>query len=123
MIQIDISPGELIDRGTILEIKVRRVGDGPARAQLDTLRAALAAVLTASPEISVLTRELMTINERLWDAENLIRKLDRDGSFDGDFVQTARRICVDNDRRSAVKQRINELTLGAPGETKIYELD
>lgn len=115
-ITIRISPGEVLDRLTILEIKAERMTD-PAklanvRHELDELGAVVAKQIPQRPEIKTLHDELKDINGRLWDIEDDIRDCERAGDFGEKFVKLARAVYHTNDSRAAVKRKINEV-LGA----------
>ena len=115
-VTIEIAPGDLIDRITILEIKAARIAD-PAklrnvRAELATLRAARDASLSAAPALSRLTEELKVVNEALWEVEDAIRACEAAGDFGPRFVELARAVYRTNDRRAALKREIN-LALGS----------
>lgn len=114
--QIKVSPGEFLDKLTILEIKSERIQD-PAKLEnihreLDHLRSVWNASPVARTDVSATTRELRTINEKLWDIEDRIRIKESEGVFDGEFVQLARLVYINNDRRAALKRKLN-LDLGA----------
>jgi len=115
-ILVPISPGELVDKITILEIKAERIADPDKRAnvrrELDLLRATRDAALAATPALDALARELCAVNETLWVIEDDIRDCERKGEFDSAFVALARAVYTTNDKRAALKRRINEL-LGA----------
>ncbi len=115
-INIEIAPGELIDKITILEIKAERIADAAKRAnvlvELATLTEARAAAITDDDEIDRLAAELRVVNEALWDIEDDIRDCDRDGDFGPHFVELARAVYRTNDRRAELKRAIN-LQLGS----------
>ena len=108
-----ISAGELIDKITILRVKATRIGDAAkeanVRAELGLLEATATRELPASAELKRLTAELTEINAALWDIEDGKRDCERRQDFGPDFVQLARRVYIDNDRRAAVKRDINAL--------------
>ena len=109
---IETSPGELIDKITILEIKSERIGD-PAklrnvRAELEALRAARDRAIARSEEIWALTAQLRAVNEAIWDVEDALRKCELAGEFGAGFVELARSVYKNNDRRAALKRAINE---------------
>jgi hypothetical protein len=115
-LNVPISPGEFLDKLTILEIKAERIGD-PAklanvRRELETLRAIWAASPLAARDVSDLLAALRQINESLWEIEDRIRALEAAGRFAGEFVELARSIYRTNDRRAAVKRELN-LRLGS----------
>jgi hypothetical protein len=112
---VPISWGELIDKITILEIKVRRLSDAAACANVDRELALLrdiAAPAQADAQIAQLADQLRRQNEALWDIEDRIRDKERAGQFDADFIALARSVYQSNDRRGALKREIN-LALGS----------
>jgi hypothetical protein len=115
--QVPVSAGELIDKITILEIKAQRFTNEAKRAnvlnELDHLRAARQQAVPASAKLDELTALLKVVNERLWDIEDAIRKCERSAQFEHRFVALARSVYKNNDERSALKRRINDL-LGSP---------
>ena len=115
-IRVEIAPGELIDKITILEIKAARIADADKRvnvmAELATLSDARAAAIPPDGEIDRLAAELNAVNEALWDIEDDIRACDRDSDFGPRFVELARAVYRTNDRRAELKRAIN-LHLGS----------
>jgi Family of unknown function (DUF6165) len=115
-IQVPVSPGELLDKITILRIKSRRIHDPDklrnVRAELDLLEATWTASAHAAVDIGADVDALMTVNERLWVIEDDIRDKERARSFDAEFIRLARAVYVENDERAAIKRRIN-LKLGS----------
>ena len=124
-IMAPISAGELVDKITILRVKAERIGD-PAkeanvRKELAMLEAIAAQALPASAEIERLTRELAKVNAALWDIEDGKRDCERRGDFGDRFVQLARSVYVENDRRAAIKRAINEAAGSDIVEEKSYK--
>ncbi len=115
-IHVEIAPGELIDKITILEIKAERIADAGKRAnalvELATLNDARAAAIPPDGEIDRLAEELKTVNEALWKIEDDLRDCDRDGDFGPHFVELARAVYRTNDRRAELKRAVN-LRLGS----------
>ena len=115
-IRVEIAPGELIDKITILEIKAERIADAGQRAnvliELATLTDARAAAISPDGEIDRLAAELKTVNEALWEIEDDIRECDRDGDFGPRFVELACAVYRTNDRRAELKRAVN-LRLGS----------
>ena len=108
---VPISPGELIDKITILEIKSQRMRD---EAKLANVRVELNLLMDtwrASPwikeDIDAEWAGLRTVNERLWVIEDQIRDKERDALFDREFIELARAVYITNDERAAIKKRIN----------------
>ncbi|MEE8453489.1 MAG: DUF6165 family protein [Limibaculum sp.] len=125
-IHVEIAPGELIDKITILEIKAERIADTGKRAnvlvELKTLADARTAAIPPDGEVDRLTVELKAVNEALWEIEDRIRDCDRDGEFGPRFVKLARTVYRTNDCRAELKRAIN-LHLGSRlVEEKSYKL-
>ena len=114
-ILVPISPGELLDKITILRIKSARIADAAklanVRLELDLLETTWRA---ARGEADVADDEgaLQAVNERLWEIEDRIRAKEAGRSFDREFIELARAVYIENDRRAALKKRIN-LALGS----------
>lgn len=115
-ILVPVSPGELLDKITILRIKAARITDA---AKLHNVRVELAALeqtwRDCGAPIDVVAddeAELQRINEALWDIEDRIRDKERTRQFDDEFIELARAVYVTNDERAAIKKRIN-LALGS----------
>ncbi len=123
-ILVEIAPGELIDKITILEIKTERITDAGklknVRVELDVLVAARNAAMAASPELDELTAQLKQVNEALWDIEDGIRDCERGRDFGSQFIELARAVYHSNDRRAALKRQINELLGSKLIEEKSY---
>jgi len=123
-ISIPVAPGELLDKITILELKLERIGD---RQKLRHIRTELALLRTIAmreipdmAEIAKLAAELRGINAELWDIEDKIRDCERAGDFGSNFVALARAVYRSNDRRADVKRRINLALGSAIVEEKSY---
>jgi Flp pilus assembly protein TadD len=123
-VRVEISPGELLDMLTILEIQAERIADPAKQAQvqaeLAAVRATAAGAVAETPAVRALRAQLRAVTEALWAVEDALRLCERDGAFGPRFVELARSVYRHNDRRAALKRRVNEL-LGAPfGEQKAY---
>ncbi len=123
-ITVEIAPGELLDKITILQIKSERIGDPAKRAnvavELATLNAARAQALPGSADLARLEAELKRVNEALWDIEDAIRQCERARDFGPRFIELARSVYRTNDRRAAVKRQVNELLGSRLVEEKAY---
>jgi hypothetical protein len=121
---VEIAPGELIDKITILEIKRARIADDAklahVRAELAALEAARDRALAPSDELARLTAELRAVNEALWQVEDDLRACERAADFGPRFVELARSVYRRNDERAALKRQINELLGAAFSEQKSY---
>jgi hypothetical protein len=115
-LNVPISPGELLDKLSILEIKSERIRDAKkldhVRHELGLLRATWADSPFAGRDIAALVAELKRVNETLWDIEDRIRERESEGRFDEGFVELARAVYRTNDRRAAIKRELNT-TLGS----------
>jgi hypothetical protein len=123
-ILVEIAPGELIDKITILEIKSERIADAGklknVRVELDVLAAARDAAMAASAELAELTAQLKQVNQALWEIEDAIRDCERGQDFGPKFIELARSVYHSNDRRAALKRQINELLGSKLIEEKSY---
>ncbi|MFN7271782.1 MAG: DUF6165 family protein [Gammaproteobacteria bacterium] len=115
-ILVPISPGELLDKITILRIKSARMTD---ETKLRNVRVELAALEqtwrdsgSAVPEVAADEAALQRVNEELWDIEDRIRDKERAKEFDAVFIELARAVYVTNDERARFKKNIN-VTLGS----------
>ena len=123
-ITVEIAPGELIDKITILDIKLARIKDAAklanVRAEWETLTRARDAALPPSAELDAQTAALRRANETLWDVEDDIRDCERRRDFGPRFVELARAVYVTNDERARIKRRINEILGSRLVEEKSY---
>ncbi len=120
----EVSPGELIDKITILEIKAERIVEPD---KLESVRIELGALIRVRDEalpkltdLGRLTADLKAVNSRLWDIENEIRGWERRKNFGDPFVDLARAVYRTNDQRAAIKDRINRLLGARIREEKSY---
>ena len=123
-IRVEIAPGELIDKITILEIKSERIADAEklrnVRTELAILQVARSESVPPSTELTDLARRLKSVNESLWNIEDDIRACERAKDFGPRFVELARSVYHNNDERAAIKRRINELLGSTIVEEKAY---
>jgi len=121
---VPISPGELIDKITILEIKSQRMTDAAklhnVRTELSLLTDTWKASPYAATDIAAEWAALRDVNAKLWDIEDDIRDKERSGSFDAGFIELARAVYVTNDERAAIKKQINTRLGSALVEEKSY---
>ena len=121
---VPISPGELIDKITILEIKSQRMTDAAKLHNVRTELSLLSETWKASPfsatDISAEWAGLREVNGKLWDIEDRIRDQERDGRFDAQFIELARAVYFTNDERAAIKKQINTKLGSVLVEEKSY---
>ena len=124
-IQVPVSPGEVLDKITILEIKSERMDDpqkvANVRVELKLLQDTWREAIEDDDVIRDLHAQLKEINEALWEIEDDIRDKERVKEFDEKFIELARAVYFTNDRRSEVKKKLN-LHLGSQiVEEKSYQ--
>jgi len=124
-VAVEIAPGELFDKITILEIKAERIEDPVKRAnvvaELRTLEAARDRAIAPAPDLAELIAQLRAVNERLWHIQEGLRDCMRRGDLGDAFVQVARAECERNDERAAIKRQINLLLGSRLVEEKSYD--
>ncbi len=125
MLTVQTSPGEFLDKLTILEIKSERMHDAAklvnVRRELELLRATWAASPLAARDVAAPVADLKAVNEALWDIEDRIRAKEAAQAFDAEFVELARSVYRTNDRRAEIKRELN-VALGSDLiEEKSYE--
>jgi hypothetical protein len=115
-IHVPVSPGEVLDKITILEIKSERMSDpdkvANVRVELALLQQTWSQAVAEDDVIRELHAQLKEINEGLWEIEDDIRDKERVKEFDARFIELARSVYFTNDRRSEVKKKLN-LHLGS----------
>jgi len=123
-ISVPVSPGELLDKITILRIKSSRMSDAKkvanVRIELKVLEETWNASPYAKSDIGADVTALLQVNERLWVIEDNIRDKERAQEFDADFIRLARAVYFENDERAAIKRRINSKLGSAIVEEKSY---
>ena len=106
-----ISPGELLDKLTILQIKSKNIADPAKLKNVETEHAALQSVanthIPKTEKLQSLSAALLRINKKLWAIEDDIRDCERAGDFGDTFIQLARAVYVTNDKRADLKKQIN----------------
>ena len=113
---VKTSPGEFLDKLTILEIKSERIRDQKklenVERELAYLRIIWAESSLSKMDVSALLSKLKETNESLWEIEDQIRLKEAANQFDDEFIQLARSVYLTNDRRAAIKRALN-ITLGS----------
>lgn len=129
IINIPVAIGELVDKMTILDIKVIEIKD-PSK--LNIVKRELGLLITEykkvvetlnSEQTERLEHEyksLGSINRRLWDIEDKIRDKERNREFDNEFIEVARSVYYTNDERCVVKNKINSIVGSYISEVKSY---
>lgn len=123
IVMAPISVGELVDKITILKLKLERITDESklqsVRTELEHLQSTLDG-LEIPVDISTLSNELFDVNAALWDIENFKRDCERVGRFESDFILAARQVYLKNDQRAKIKKDINIASGSVIVEEKSY---
>lgn len=113
---VPVSFGEVLDKITILEIKSERIKDESklenVRRELDELSRVWNETLTDPDKVKQERQELKSVNEELWEIEDGIREEEAAGNFGDRFIELARAVYITNDKRAAIKKKVN-LALGS----------
>ena len=124
--KIEVSNGELLDKISILELKMLKIKD---KEKLDNILTEfnslnpLCVVLFEQfgSKLQKLYLQLAEVNGKLWDIEDWIRDCERENRFDKEFIELARSVYITNDKRSKLKKEINILTESILTEEKSYK--
>lgn len=122
---IPVSWGEMLDKLTILQIKLERIKDKKKHRNISIELQQLTAIYQQSgvsaSKLTTLIDELRLVNEALWDIEDKIRACEKTGDFSRRFIELARSVYMTNDRRADLKYQINRLLDSDIIEEKSYE--
>jgi len=122
---VPLSPGELLDKITILRIKVARIQEAAKLANVKLELSLLEQIWkdsgAAAHDVALAERALENVNERLWDIEDRIRDKEARQTFDRDFIELARAVYICNDERAAIKKHINQQLGSRLVEEKSYK--
>ena len=124
--KVEVSNGELLDKLTILELKLSNISDVKKLTNIqkehDELNPLAGQLFDSYGEkLKNLYKQLAEINSELWTIEDDIRQCERNKDFGSDFVSLARAVYFTNDKRSEIKKSINLLTGSGFVEEKSYE--
>jgi predicted nuclease with TOPRIM domain len=120
--KIEVSNGEIIDKLTIIRIKLERIKEEAKlinlRKEHNELAEAATSIITEDNPLYI---DLYNVNGELWEIEDRIRDLERNKDFGSEFIEMARAVYFTNDRRSEIKRSINLTTGSGLIEEKSYE--
>ena len=123
-ISIEVSAGELLDKISILHIKLDKIKDKNSldfiKNEYDVLIQERDKNIDLNDEINNLYIELKTVNEKLWIIEDEKRLCEKNSKFDEKFIQASRDIHFLNDRRAVIKLNINKILGSNIREIKLY---
>ena len=124
MIKVVLSVGELIDKITILQLKMKFIKNkkqlNNVSNELETLKPLLKENNLETPKINGLFAELYEINLKLWKIEDKIREKERQSDFKDEFISLARSVYFTNDKRAEIKKKINLISGSELIEEKSY---
>ncbi len=125
LINTPVSYGEILDKITILEIKEQNITAADklknVRHELSILTNTWNDKVTASAKIDQLKEQLKQVNQSLWNIEDNVRIKESKKEFDDEFIQIARSVYYENDKRAAIKKEVNLLLGSELVEEKSYE--
>ena len=117
---VNVSVGELFDKYSILEIKSERIRDIEKRNHVNKELAILQIHVDNYNLDKTVLADLKQVNERLWDIEDAIREKEDKKEFDNEFIELARSVYIENDKRSHIKNTINKLLKSGIMDIKSY---
>ena len=120
----EISPGELLDKISILEIKLEKIKDKNSQEKIKIEYKILKKIQNSSIEMSDkikdLYRSVSDVNIKLWDIEDKLRICEKNKDFGKNFIELARGVYFNNDKRAELKNEINEILKSNIREIKQY---
>ena len=127
--KIEVSNGEIMDKYSILEIKLENIADEEKRSNVLREYTELTPCIDQiyaenehnGAQLEALYTDLLNVNKTLWNIEDQIRECEREENFGSDFIELARSVYYTNDDRADVKKQINTLTGSMLVEEKSYE--
>lgn len=123
MINIPVSVGEVIDKISILQIKMNKIKD-PSKLELVSKELRLLVDISQEwlirYDLDDLLAELKYVNGELWDVEDKLRIMERDRDFSSKFIELARAVYFLNDKRFSLKNQVNEMVNSTIKEVKDY---
>ena len=124
--KIEVSHGEIVDKISILDIKLLKIDNEPKLVNIKNEHEALYPYFLALLDLHghLLKKEydkLLKVNIDLWNIEDDIRDCERDKDFSQKFIDLARSVYVTNDKRALIKKKINQLTNSNLTEEKSYK--
>lgn len=123
--KVEVSNGELLDKFSILKIKLERIKDEfkliNIKNEIDIISKNCEEIIKSDLRLSEIFDELIFVNESLWIIEDEIRLKEKDKEFDSEFIELARSVYLTNDIRFKLKNKINMITSSKLVEEKSYE--
>ena len=123
-IQSEISAGELLDKLSILEIKLNKIEDNDSKNEIkkehEILKKTKELNIKMTNELDKLFSELKDVNLNLWNIEDQLRICEKNKEFGENFIKLARGVYFNNDKRALIKSKINKILFSNIKEIKQY---
>ena len=120
----EMSAGELLDKISILEIKLEKIKNKASQDEINKeyniLKEVQNSSIKVSEKLKVLFKEIKVVNLNLWNVEDKLRICEKNKDFGQDFIKLARDVYLNNDKRSRIKSKINEVSGSNIKEIKQY---
>ena len=120
----EISAGELLDKISILEIKLEKIKNEESRKEIDReyqmLKEFQKSKIEMTNEIETLFKDIKKVNSNLWNIEDKLRICEKNKDFSQDFIELARSVYFNNDKRSKIKSEMNKISGSNIKEIKQY---
>ena len=120
----EISAGELLDKISILEIKLDKIKDknrnNEIKKEYEVLKKIEQSSIEANDKVKKLIIQIKDVNLTLWNIEDKLRIYEKNKNFDKNFIELARSVYITNDKRSKIKSEINEILKSNIKEVKQY---
>ena len=120
----EISAGELLDKMTILEIKLNKIKDKEKLLEItkeyESLKETKKINIKLTKDLEALIEQLKETNLKLWDIEDKTRIYEKNKNFGQEFIELSRSVYINNDKRANIKSKINELLGSNIKEIKQY---
>ena len=120
----EISAGELLDKISILEIKLKKIKNKTNHEKINKEYKILKEVQNSSIEVTeklkTLFKKIKKVNQNLWDIEDKLRFCEKNKDFGKNFIELAREVYFNNDKRSKIKSEINKILMSNIKEVKEY---
>lgn len=126
ILEVNVSIGEVIDKITILKIKIDKIKDQSKLNHLNNEKSILDKKINSIEihernEFEFLFNQLYETNLKLWNIEDSIRIFEKEKNFNQEFIDLARAVYITNDKRFEIKDKINQLFNSSIREVKSYE--
>ena len=120
----EISAGELLDKISILEIKREKIKNKANQEKINKeykiLKEVQNSSIEATEKLKTLFKKIKEVNQNLWDIEDKLRFCEKNKDFGKNFIELARGVYFNNDKRSKIKSEINKILMSNIKEVKEY---